>query len=86
MTIGWCTSLTQEVSQVLEVASNSCLWSFYLVFHFDLELSGRYQVEYINSSGESIVPYQSGLMIQETLLQCVATIASACIYNPNGRQ
>lgn len=37
------------------------------MFHLDLELSSRYQVEYINSSVQSIVPYESGLTVQETL-------------------
>jgi len=52
---------------------------FFLVFRLDLELNSRYQVEYINSSGESIVPYESALTVQETLLQSLATIASTSI-------
>ena len=52
---------------------------FFLVFRLDLELNSRYQVEYINSSGESIVPYKAGLTVQETLLQSLATIASTSI-------
>jgi len=52
---------------------------FFLVFRLDLELNSRYQVEYVNSSGESIVPYESALTVQETLLQSLATIASTSI-------
>ena len=52
---------------------------FFLVFRLDLDLNSRYKVEYINSSGESIVPYESGLTMQETLLQSLATIASTSI-------
>ena len=52
---------------------------FFLVFRLDLDLNSRYKVEYINSSGESIVPYESGLTMQETLLQNLATIASTSI-------
>ena len=52
---------------------------FFLVFRLDLDLNSRYKVEYINSSGRSIVPYQSGLTMQETLLQSLATIASTSI-------
>jgi len=52
---------------------------FFLVFRLDLELNSRYQVEYINSSGRSIIPYEAGLTMQETLLQSLATIASTSI-------
>ena len=52
---------------------------FFLVFRLDLDLNSRYKVEYINSSGESIVPYESGLTMQETLLQSLATIASTSL-------
>ena len=52
---------------------------FFLVFRLDLDLNSRYKVEYINSSGESIVPYESALTMQETLLQSLATIASTSI-------
>ena len=52
---------------------------FFLVFRLDLDLNSRYKVEYINSSGESIVPYEAGLTMQETLLQSLATIASTSI-------
>ena len=52
---------------------------FFLVFRLDLDLNSRYKVEYINSSGKSIVPYESDLTIQETLLQSLATIASTSI-------
>ena len=52
---------------------------FFLVFRLDLDLNSRYKVEYIKSSGESIVPYESGHTMQETLLQNLATIASTSI-------
>ena len=57
---------------------------FFLVFRLDLDLNSRYKVKYINSSGESIVPYESGLTIQETLLQSLATIASTSIVRMVG--
>ena len=52
---------------------------FFLVFRLDLELNSRYLVEYINSSGRSIVSYKSDFTMQETLLQNLATIASTSI-------
>ena len=59
---------------------------FFLVFRLDLDLNSRYKVEYINSSGESIVPYESGLTMQETLLQSLATIASTSIVRMVGSE
>ena len=59
---------------------------FFLVFRLDLELNSRYQVEYINSSGESIVPYEAGLTVQESLLQSLATIASTSITRMVGSE
>ena len=59
---------------------------FFLVFRLDLELNSRYQVEYITSSGESIVPYEAGLTVQETLLQSLATIASTSITRMVGSE
>ena len=59
---------------------------FFLVFRLDLELNSRYQVEYINSSGEAIVPYEAGLTVQETLLQSLATIASTSITRMVGSE
>jgi len=38
---------------------------FFLVFRLDLELNSMYQVEYVHSSGRSIVPYEAGLTVQE---------------------
>ena len=59
---------------------------FFLVFRLDLELNSRYQVEYITSSGESIVPYESGLTVLETLLQSLATIASTSVTRMVGSE
>ena len=59
---------------------------FFLVFRLDLDLNSRYKVEYINSSGESIVPYESGLTMQETLLQNLATIASTSLVRMVGSE
>jgi len=59
---------------------------FFLVFRLDLELNSRYQVEYINSSGRSIVPYEASLTVQETLLQSLATIASTSIVRKVGSE
>jgi len=59
---------------------------FFLVFRLDLELNSRYQVEYVNSSGRSIVPYEAGLTMQETLLQSLATIASTSIVRRVGTE
>ena len=59
---------------------------FFLVFRLDLELSSRYQVEYVHSSGKSIVPYKAGLTVQETLLQSLATIASTSIVQRVGNE
>ena len=53
---------------------------FFLTFRLDMELSRRYQVEYIDSEGKSIIPYESGLTVQEMLLQSLATIASTSIF------
>ena len=53
---------------------------FFLTFRLDMELNKRYQVEYIDSKGKSIIPYQSGLTVQEMLLQSLATIASTSIF------
>ena len=59
---------------------------FFLVFRLDLDLNSRYKVEYINSSGESIVPYESGLTMQETLLQSLATIAATSLVRIVGSE
>ena len=59
---------------------------FFLVFRLDLDLNSRYKVEYINVSGESIVPYESGLTMQETLLQSLATIASTSLVRIVGSE
>jgi len=59
---------------------------FFLMFRLDLELNSRYQVEYINSSGRSIVPYEAGLTMQETLLQSLSTIASTSIVRRVGNK
>ena len=53
---------------------------FFLTFRLDMELNKRYQVEYIDSEGKSIIPYQSHLTVQEMLLQSLATIASTSIF------
>ena len=53
---------------------------FFLTFRLNMELNRRYQVEYIDSKGKSIIPYDSGLTVQEMLLQSLATIASTSIF------
>ena len=59
---------------------------FFLTFRLDIELNRRYRVEYIDSKGKSIIPYESSLTVQEMLLQSLATIASTSIFRIVGSE
>ena len=59
---------------------------FFLTFCLDLELNRRYQIEYINSKGKSIISYEAALTVQEMLLQSLASIASTSVFRIVGNK
>ena len=53
---------------------------FFLVFRLDVDLDKFYHVEYMDSTGKSIVPYMSSCTSLETILQSLSSVASCGSY------
>ena len=53
---------------------------FFLVFRLDVDLDKFYRVEYMDSTGKSIVPYMSSCTGLDTILQSLSSVASCGSY------
>ena len=53
---------------------------FFLVFRLDVDLDKFYSVEYMDSTGKSIVPYMSSCTGLDTILQSLSSVASCGSY------
>lgn len=59
---------------------------FYYVFRADQNLYCKFPVEYLHSSGESMVPFEANITNREAILQFLASIASLGVLSkPEGK-